>query len=101
MIGNKVLIAPDSAEKTTKSGIILSQAEAEIPTKGIVVSVGNKVKELKESDYVIYEPRHAMRIEHDNIFFLIFGPAFFSADQYFGFLLFSFLFFVILFHVFN
>ena len=72
MIGNKVLIAPDSAEKTTESGIILSQAEAEIPTKGIVVSVGNKVKELKESDYVIYEPRHAMRIEHNNKEYLMF-----------------------------
>ena len=72
MIGNKVLVVPDSAEETTESGIILSQAEAEIPTKGIVVSVGNKVKELKESNYVIYEPRHAMRIEHENKEYLMF-----------------------------
>ena len=72
MIGNKVLVVPDSAEKTTESGIILSQAEAEIPTKGIVVSVGNKVKELKESDYVIYEPRHAMRIKHESKEYLMF-----------------------------
>ena len=72
MLGNKVLIVPDSTEETTKSGIILSQAEAEIPNKGIVTSVGNKVQELKKGDYVIYEPRHAMRIENQNKEYLMF-----------------------------
>jgi chaperonin GroES len=72
MINNKVLITPDSIEETTESGIILSKAEAEIPDKGIVVSAGNKVKELKEGDYVIYQPRHAMRIKHENIEYLMF-----------------------------
>ena len=72
MISNKVLITPDEIEETTKSGIIISKAEAEIPTKGIVVSAGNKVKELKEGDYVIYEPRHAMRINHEDKEYLMF-----------------------------
>jgi len=72
MINNKVLITPDSIEETTESGIILSKVEAEIPDKGIVVSAGNKVKELKEGDYVIYQPRHAMRIKHENIEYLMF-----------------------------
>ena len=72
MIGNKVLVVPDSAKEITESGIILSQAEAEIPTKGIVSSVGNKVKELKKGDYVIYEPRHAMRIENQDKEYLMF-----------------------------
>ena len=75
MLGNKVLIVPDSAKETTESGIILSHAEAEIPTKGVVTSVGNKVKELKESDYVIYEPRHAMRIEHKDKEYLMFSES--------------------------
>ena len=72
MINNKVLITPDSIEEITDSGIILSKAEAEIPDKGIVISAGNKVKELKEGDYVIYQPRHAMRIEHEDIEYLMF-----------------------------
>ena len=72
MISNKVLITPDEIEETTQSGIIISKAEAEIPTKGIVVSAGNKVKELKEGDYVIYEPRHAMRINHEDKEYLMF-----------------------------
>jgi len=72
MINNKVLITPDSIEETTDSGIILSKAEAEIPDKGIVISAGNKVEELKEGDYVIYQPRHAMRIKHENIEYLMF-----------------------------
>ena len=75
MIGNKVLIIPDNIKETTESGIILSHAEAEIPTKGVVTSVGNKVKELKESDYVIYEPRHAMRIEHKDKEYLMFSES--------------------------
>ena len=72
MIRNKVLITPDKIKETTDSGIIISKAEAEIPTRGVVTSVGNKVKELKESDYVIYEPRHAMRIEHKDKEYLMF-----------------------------
>ena len=75
MIGNKVLIIPDNIKETTESGIILSHAEAEIPTKGVVTSVGNKVKELKESDYVIYEPRHAMRIKHKDKEYLMFSES--------------------------
>jgi len=72
MINNKVLITPDDIKETTESGIIISKKEADIPNKGIVISVGNKVKELKEKDYVIYEPRHAMRINHDNKDYLMF-----------------------------
>ena len=72
VINNKVLITPDNIKETTESGIILSEAEAEIPTRGIVISVGNKVNELKEGDYVIYQPRHAMRIKHEDIEYLMF-----------------------------
>ena len=72
VINNKVLITPDNIEETTESGIILSKAEAEIPTRGVVISVGNKVKELKEGDYVIYQPRHAMKIKHEDIEYLMF-----------------------------
>ena len=49
-----------------------SKTNVEIPTKGIVVSVGNNVKELKNGDYVIYEPRHAMKIKHEEIEYLMF-----------------------------
>jgi len=72
MISNKVLIMPDAIEETTKSGIILSKAEAEIPNTGTVISTGNKVKELKEGDYVIYQPMHAMKINHEDIDYLMF-----------------------------
>ena len=75
MISNKVLITPDEIKETTKSGIILSQAEAEISTKGVVISIGIKVQELKEGDYVIYEPRHAMRIEYKDKEYLMFSES--------------------------
>ena len=75
MISNKVLVNPDSTKEITESGIILSQMEAEIPTQGIVASVGSKVNELKEGDYVIYEPRHAMRIEYEDKEYLMFSES--------------------------
>ena len=75
MIRNKVLITPDDIQETTESGIIISKAEAEIPTRGIVISVGNKVNELKKGDYVIYEPRHAMRINYENKEYLMFSES--------------------------
>ena len=71
-VGNKVLVSPDKIKETTESGIILSEKEAEIPTKGIVISVGNKVKELNKGDYVIYEPRHAKRIKYEKVDYLLF-----------------------------
>ena len=75
MIGNKVLVTPDEIEETTKSGIIISKAEAEIPTRGVVVSVGSKVNELKKGNYVIYEPRHAMRIKDEEKEYLMFSES--------------------------
>ena len=72
MINNKVLITPDTVKETTESGIILSKAEAEIPNTGTVISVGDKVEELKKGDYVIYQPMHAMKINHEDIEYLMF-----------------------------
>ena len=40
-INNKVLILPDAVEETTASGIILTEMQPEIQTRGTVVSVGN------------------------------------------------------------
>ena len=72
MINNKVLITPDTVKETTESGIILSKAEAEIPNTGTVISAGDKVEELKKGDYVIYQPMHAMKINHEDIDYLMF-----------------------------
>ena len=72
MINNKVLIKPDSIKEKTESGIILSKAEAKIPNTGTVISVGNKEKELKENNYVIYQPMHAMKINYEDVEYLMF-----------------------------
>jgi co-chaperonin GroES (HSP10) len=61
-INNKVLILPDETKETTESGIILTQMVPEIQTRGTVISAGDRVEELKEGDYVIYQPMHAIRI---------------------------------------
>lgn len=40
VIGNKVLIALDEAEKKTKGGIILTEASQKSPDQGTVMAVG-------------------------------------------------------------
>lgn len=55
-VGARVIINPDKAKETTESGIILTEVLPDIPDRGIVVSVGEKVKELNEGDYVIFDP---------------------------------------------
>ena len=71
-INNKVLILPDKVKKTTESGIILTEMTPEIQTKGVVVCVGERVEELQEGDYVIYQPMHAIRLEEENKKYLLF-----------------------------
>ena len=44
----------------------------EIQTKGVVVCVGERVEELQEGDYVIYQPMHAIRLEEENKEYLLF-----------------------------
>ena len=55
-VGARVIINPDKAKKTTESGIILTEILPDIPDRGVVVSVGEKVEELNEGDYVIFDP---------------------------------------------
>ena len=40
-----------------------------------MVSVGSKVNELKKGNYVIYEPRHAMRIKDEEKEYLMFSES--------------------------
>lgn len=55
-VGARVIINPDKAEETTESGIILTEILPDIPDRGMVVSVGEKVEELNVGDYVIFDP---------------------------------------------
>ncbi len=55
-VGARVIINPDKAKETTESGIILTEILPDIPDRGMVVSVGEKVEELNVGDYVIFDP---------------------------------------------
>ena len=72
ILSNKVLVLPETIKETTKSGIILTQMQAEIPTRGTIVSVGKKVEELKEGDYVMYQPTHAILLHYEDKEYLMF-----------------------------
>ena len=55
-VGTRVIINPEKPKETTESGIILTEILPDIPDRGIVVSVGEKVEELNKGDYVIFDP---------------------------------------------
>ena len=74
-VGLRVIIRPDKPEEVTDSGIILTEVLPDIPDRGVVVSAGNKVKELKEGDYVIFDPMGISPITHDNEEYFLFYEA--------------------------
>ena len=74
-VGVRVIIRPDKPEETTESGIILTQALPDIPDRGVVVSVGNNVKELKKDDYVIFDPMGITPITHEGEEYFLFYEA--------------------------
>ena len=72
-VGNRVIVQPDTPKTTTESGIILTEIAPEIPNKGIVLSVGNKVEDVKEGDYIIYDPLPVTSISHkDTEYFILY-----------------------------
>ena len=71
-INNRVLVLPDAVEETTASGIILPEILPDMPDRGKVISVGSKVEDIKEGDYVIYDPMGAMPLNDDGKEYFLF-----------------------------
>ena len=79
-LGDRVIVQPEQAEQTTKSGIVLPDTAQEKPQTGIVVSVGpGRVTEegktlpvnVKEKDVVIYAKYGGTEIKVDGNEYLI------------------------------
>lgn len=74
-VGTRVIISPDKAKETTESGIILTEVLPDIPDRGVVVSVGNKIEELKVGDYVIFDPMAITPVTHEGEEYFLFYEA--------------------------
>ena len=74
-VGHRVIIRPDKIKETTESGIILTEILPDMPDRGVIVSAGKNVKELKEGDYVIFDPMGINPITHDNEEYFLFYEA--------------------------
>jgi chaperonin GroES len=79
-LGDRVIVEPESAEQTTKSGIVLPDTAQEKPQSGKIVSVGTgkttdegKVLPLtvKEGDVVIYAKYGGTELKVDGKEYLI------------------------------
>ena len=79
-LGDRVIVRPETAEQTTKSGIVLPDTAQEKPQTGKVVSVGpGRVTDdgktvpmtLKEGDIVIYAKYGGTELKLDGTEYLI------------------------------
>ena len=79
-LGDRVIVEPESAEQTTKSGIVLPDTAQEKPQSGKVVAVGdgrtsdegkNIPMTVKEGDTIIYAKYGGTEIKIEGSEFLI------------------------------
>lgn len=79
-IGQYILVKPEEAEKTTKSGVVLVEKDPERPQKGTVVELGSGVLlpngemipfALKVGDKVYFKKYGGTEIELDNEKYLV------------------------------
>ena len=74
-VGSRLIISPDKPKETTESGIILTEVLPDIPDRGVVVSVGDKIEELKVGDYVIFDPMGITPVTHEDVEYFLFYEA--------------------------
>jgi len=79
-LGDRVIVEPEVAEQTTKSGIVLPDTAQEKPQRGKILAVGagrvtddgKKVPmNVKEGDVVIYAKYGGTELKHEGIEYLI------------------------------
>lgn len=79
-LGDRVIVEPEAAEQTTKSGIVLPDTAQEKPQRGKVLAVGagrvtddgKKVPmNVQEGDVVIYAKYGGTELKHEGIEYLI------------------------------
>ena len=65
-LGERVLIRRSVAQSKTKSGLIIPDNAKEKPLEGEVLSVGDKVKDLKAGDVVLFGKYMGNEVEIDS-----------------------------------
>ena len=79
-LGNRVIVEPETAEQTTKSGIVLPDTAQEKPQSGVVIAVGEGRTSdegktipisVKEGDTIIYAKYGGTEIKIEGNEFLI------------------------------
>ena len=78
-LADRVLIRPEAAETTTKSGIIIPDNAKEKPLRGEVIAAGKGTKDeemvLKKGDHVLYGKYAGTELEFDGEKLLIMKQA--------------------------
>lgn len=66
-----IVILPKEKENVTKSGLILQTKKKEYTEEGVVVSVGEGVKDVDEGDTIVYKNVHPIEYNLEGKTYLI------------------------------
>ena len=53
-VRDKIIVQKEEVKKQTESGIIIPESAQEKPQRGVVASVGNKVKSVEVGDNIMF-----------------------------------------------
>jgi chaperonin GroES len=71
-IGENVLIKPIKPNDKTNGGLTIPEIMREIKNEGIVITIGDKVTEIKQNDKVIYQPYGQVPLKYEGEEYLLF-----------------------------
>lgn len=69
--GSKILIEVESPERITESGIILQPKKDEVSGRGVVVSVGEEIKDINEGNLIFFNKFTGAEIEYNKFKYLV------------------------------
>ena len=70
-LDERVLIKQNPPEKTSFGGFKIPESSVFRPNKGVVISVGKNVKEIKEGDTVLFDGSFGLVMEKDGDLFRV------------------------------
>jgi chaperonin GroES len=76
VLGEQIIVIPET-KTVTDSGIVIPEAAQELPTKGEIVAIGNKIPDfcdIKVGDKIIWKPYAGTPVVIDHRPYLIIRP---------------------------
>ena len=66
-LDNRVIVKPDDIKTELMPGVVIPETAQEVPLRGEVVNIGEKVTEIKVGDYAIYGKYSGTDVEDNGV----------------------------------